>query len=89
MGLIFLIVMGGILGWLAAIVLRVDDKDALWINISAGLAGALTAGILVNPLIGNGNLLAGAYSVDGLLVSLLGSVLLVVSVNLLRGAELR
>jgi uncharacterized membrane protein YeaQ/YmgE (transglycosylase-associated protein family) len=79
MGLIFLLVVGAIFGWLAAIIVCADGR-CLQLNLAAGVASALASGALVTPLIG-GSLVDGPYSVPGLLVSLLGSVLVLFAVN--------
>lgn len=89
MGLIFLVMLGAVLGWIAAIILRVRRHGELEINITTGVGGALIAGLIINPLIGEGNMLHGGYSVEALLVSVGGSLVMLVSVNLLRCSELR
>lgn len=83
MGLVFLVVIGGMLGWLAAIIARAETGSARMRNILIGIAGALLAGLAVNPLLGEGNLLDGQYSVNALLVALAGSVALLLALNLL------
>ena len=83
MGLVFLVVIGGMLGWLAAIIARAETGAARMRNILIGVAGALVAGLAVNPLLGEGNLLDGQYSVNALLVALAGSVALLLALNLL------
>jgi uncharacterized membrane protein YeaQ/YmgE (transglycosylase-associated protein family) len=82
-GLVFLIVIGGMLGWLAAIIARAETGTARMRNILIGIFGALAAGLAVNPLLGEGNLLDGQYSVNALLVALAGSVALLLALNLL------
>lgn len=89
MGLIYLLLLGSILGWIASIILQTGEKRHLAINIISGIGGAVLAGVIINPLIGMGNLLQGAYSVDALLAALGGSIALVVAVNLLRNREMR
>lgn len=84
MGVIFLVVVGGALGWLASVTLDEDDQSGTLRNIAVGIAGAFFAGLIPNPLLGGGNLLTGSYRVGALLISLLGSVSLLVVVNLLR-----
>ena len=84
MGLVFLIVIGGMMGWLAAIIARAETGPARMHNILVGIAGALAAGLALNSLLGGGDLLAGQYSVDALLVALGGSVALLLAVNLVR-----
>ena len=89
MGLVFLIVIGGMLGWLSAIIACAENGSARLLNILMGIAGALVAGLVVNPLIGGGSLLDGQYSVSGLMIALAGSVAVLLAGNLLRNRELR
>ena len=87
MGLVFLLVVGGMLGWLAAIIMQIDDTRGLALNVAVGIAGALVAGLVVHPLLGGGSLLDGRYSVAGLLTALFGSIVVLVAVNLLSDRE--
>jgi uncharacterized membrane protein YeaQ/YmgE (transglycosylase-associated protein family) len=88
-GLVFLIVIGGMLGWLAAIIARAETGASRLRNILMGIAGALVAGLVINPLIGEGSLLEGQYDIDALLIALTGSVAVLLAVNLWRDRELR
>jgi len=89
MGLVFLIILGLTLGWLSAIVLRPRGRDGLLVYMVSGMMGSLIAGVLVNPLVGNSNLLNGQYSAQALLVGLAGAIIVLLSVHLLRDRELR
>ncbi len=89
MGLIFMIMLGAVLGWVATIILRGANVRELAINMVVGIGGGLIAGLLVCPLIGKDNLLSSGHSVEALLVSLAGSLILLVSVNVLRRGEMR
>lgn len=88
MGLVFLIVIGGMLGWLAAIIFCAESGNGRLRNILVGIAGALATGLAVIPLIGGSTLLEGHYRVDSLLLALTGSVLLLLTVNLFRDWKL-
>jgi uncharacterized membrane protein YeaQ/YmgE (transglycosylase-associated protein family) len=88
-GLVFLIVIGGMLGWLAAIITRADTGAARLRNILIGIAGALVTGLVISPLAGGSNLLDGQYSIDSLLFALTGPVAVLLLVNLWRAGELR
>ena len=88
MGLVFLIVIGGMLGWLAAIITCAESGAARLRNILIGIAGALVTGLVINPLLGGSDLLAGHYGVDSLLIALTGSVSVLLLVNLWRDGEL-
>jgi len=87
-GLVFLIVIGGMLGWLAAIITRADSGPARLRNVLIGIAGALVTGLVINPLLGGSNLLDGQYRIDSLVIALTGSMVLLLLVNLWRDGEL-
>jgi uncharacterized membrane protein YeaQ/YmgE (transglycosylase-associated protein family) len=90
MGLLFMIVVGAILGWLAAIILRIEAPRGILLNIAAGVGGALLAGMLVGPLLlGSASLIGGYYRVGSLLLSLAGSVLVIAAFNVFWRGELR
>ena len=71
MGIIILIIIGGVLGWLASLVMRTDGQQGMFLNVIVGIVGALIAGFLINPLIGGGNIMNGDYSFSSLVVSFL------------------
>lgn len=89
MGIIILIVIGGVLGWLASIVMRTDGQQGILLNVIVGIVGALLAGFIINPLIGGGNIMNGDYSISSLLVSFGGAVVLLAIVNLIRRGSVR
>lgn len=88
MGLVFLVVIGGMLGWLAAIITRADSGPARLRNVLIGIAGALVTGLVINPLLGGSNLLGGDYGIGSLVIALAGSMVLLLLVNLWRDGEL-
>lgn len=89
MGIIILIIIGGVLGWLASLVMRTDGQQGILLNIVVGIVGALLAGFILNPLIGGGNIMNGDYSISSLLVSFLGAVVLLAIVNFFRRGSVR
>lgn len=89
MGLIILLVVGGLIGWVASMIMRTNAQQGLLLNIVVGIVGALLAGFLLNPLIGGGNIMSGDLSLSAILVSLLGSVVLLAIVNLFRRGAVR
>ncbi|HZW19909.1 MULTISPECIES: GlsB/YeaQ/YmgE family stress response membrane protein [Noviherbaspirillum] len=84
MNFIIWIVVGGILGWLASLVMRTDASQGLLLNIIVGIVGALLGGWLLAPLFGTGTINQNDFSISSLLVSFLGAVILLAIVNLLR-----
>jgi len=89
MNLILIIIVGGILGWLASMVMRTDAQQGIFLNIVVGIVGALIAGFLINPLIGGGTITQGSFDIKSLLVSFLGAVVLLGIVNLFRRGSVR
>src|SRR6476661_4995396 len=84
MNFIIWIVVGGIIGWLASMVMRTDAQQGLFLNIVVGIIGAFLGGWLLAPLFGTGTINQNDFSIGSLLVSLLGAVILLAIVNLFR-----
>ena len=89
MGIIILLVVGGVLGWLASIIMRTDAQQGIFLNIVVGIAGAMLAGFLLSPLLGVAPITSGSYSLGTLAVSLVGAVGLLAIVNLFRRGTVR
>ena len=82
MNFIIWIVIGGIIGWLASLVMKTDAQQGLFLNVVVGIVGALLGGWLLSPLFGTGTINAVDFSPLSLLVSFLGAVILLAIVNL-------
>lgn len=89
MNLILVIIVGGILGWLASIVMRTDAQQGILLNIVVGIVGAFLAGLVLSPLFGMPSILAGSFSLGAILISLLGAIILLGLVNLFRRGTVR
>jgi len=89
MNLIIWLVVGGLIGWIASIIMRTDGQQGLFLNIVVGIIGALLGGFLLAPLFGTGTINQGDFSLSGLLVSLVGAVILLAIVNLVRRGAVR
>ena len=83
------IIVGGLLGWIASMIMRTDSQQGPLLNIIVGIVGAFLAGLVITPLLGGGTINQGDFSLSGLLVSLLGAVVLLAIVNLLRRGTVR
>lgn len=88
MGIIVWLVVGGVVGWLASIVMRTDGQQGLLLNVVVGIVGALLAGFVVSPLLGIGTINEG-ISIGTFLVSLVGAIILLAIVNLFRRGSVR
>lgn len=89
MNLILWIVVGGVLGWLASLVMKTDPQQGTILNVVVGIVGALVAGFVIAPMFGTGTINTSDFSVSGLIVSFLGAVVLLALVNLIRRGAVR
>ena len=85
MGIIIWLIVGGVCGWLASLVMRTDAQQGLVLNIVVGIVGAAIAGLLF----GGGASLNNGITMQTFLYSLLGAVLLLAAVNLFRRGAVR
>ena len=79
MGLLILVVVGALLGWLATIILRIEDGRSILANALVGVLGSLVTGLIA----GNGAVF-GTVSGVALLWAVLGSVVAIGVFNLIR-----
>jgi len=78
------LIVGGILGWLASIVMGRNDQMGMLLNVVVGIVGAFLGGLLLAPLFGTGTINQSDFSIGSLLVSFLGAVILLAIVNFFR-----
>jgi uncharacterized membrane protein YeaQ/YmgE (transglycosylase-associated protein family) len=76
--------LGGIVGWLASILMKTDAQQGLLLNVVVGIVGAMVSGWLISPLVGVATINQDNFSLPGLLVSFVGAVILLAVVNLFR-----
>ena len=87
MNFIIWLIMGGIIGWLASIVMK--RPEGLFLNIIVGIVGAMLGGWLISPLLGAGTINQNDFSLGGLLVSFIGALILLAIVNLITRGRAR
>lgn len=80
---------GGLIGWIASLIMRTDAQQGVFLNIVVGIIGALIAGWFISPLIGVPTINQDAFSVGAMVVSLVGAVALLAVVNLFRRGAVR
>ncbi len=86
---ILIAIVGGILGWLASIVMRTDAQQGIILNVVVGIIGAILGGLILAPMLGGGSITSGDFSLPNLLISLLGAIILLAVVNLVRRGSVR
>ncbi|MDB5765104.1 MAG: GlsB/YeaQ/YmgE family stress response rane protein [Herminiimonas sp.] len=83
------IIVGGVIGWLASIVMKTDAQQGMLLNIVVGIVGAFLGGWLLAPLFGTGTINQNDFSIVSLFVSFLGALILLMVVNLFRRGQVR
>jgi uncharacterized membrane protein YeaQ/YmgE (transglycosylase-associated protein family) len=89
MNIIIWLVVGGILGWVASLVMKTDAQQGIILNVVVGIIGAVLGGFIIAPMVGTGTINTNDFSVAGLLVSFLGAIILLAIVNLIRRRSVR
>ena len=89
MNLIIWLVVGGVIGWLASLIMRTDAQQGVLLNVVVGIVGAMLGGWLISPLVGVGTINQSTFSIGALVVSLVGAVILLAVVNLFRRGSMR
>ena len=86
MGIIIWLVIGGVVGWLASLVMGRDAQQGIILNIVVGIVGAFLAGLVYNGGTINTD---SPLDVSSFLVSLVGAIVLLAIVNLINRGRLR
>jgi uncharacterized membrane protein YeaQ/YmgE (transglycosylase-associated protein family) len=89
MNFIIWLIVGGLIGWVASLIMRTDAQQGLFLNIVVGIVGSLLGGWFLSPLLGISTINQGNFSIGGLLVSLLGAIVLLAIVNFIRRRTVR
>jgi uncharacterized membrane protein YeaQ/YmgE (transglycosylase-associated protein family) len=85
MGLILWLIVGGVIGWIASMIMRTDAQQGIFLNIIVGIVGAFIGGLILS----GGSINNQPLTLTSFLVSLLGAIILLAIVNLLRRGSVR
>ena len=87
---ILLIVIGGVIGWLASIVMRTDAQQGLILNIVVGIVGSFIGNSLLGVLFpGTGSIGVWPPSIGALLGAFVGALILLAILNLVNRGRVR
>ncbi len=84
MNFIIWLVVGGLIGWIASMIMKTDGQQGIVLNVVVGIVGAMLGGWFLSPMLGAGTINQGSFSAASLGVSLLGAVILLAIVKLIR-----
>jgi len=83
MEIIIWLVVGGICGWLASMVMRTDGQQGIILNVVVGIVGSVVASFIFGAGINQ------AITVTTFVYSLIGAIILLAIVNLIRRGTVR
>lgn len=81
MGILLWIVFGGLVGWVASLIMETDGQQGLFLNVIVGIVGASIGGWLMGSIGESG---VSSFNLYSFLVALLGAVVLIAIVKTLR-----
>lgn len=88
MGWIVALIVGGVAGWLASMVMNRNASMGIFWNIVVGCVGSIIGNMIAGPLLG----ISGSvqeFSLTGLIVAVVGAVVLLGIVNLVQRGKVR
>lgn len=88
MGWIIAIIVGGVAGWLASMVMARDASMGIFLNIVVGIIGAVIGNLLAGPLFGLDTTIQ-TFNLPGFLVAIVGAIVLLAIVNLVQRGRVR
>ena len=88
MGWIIALIVGGVAGWLASLVMNRDASMGIFWNIVVGCVGSVIGNLIARPLLGIGGSVQ-EFSVVGLVIAIVGAVVLLGIVNLIQRGRVR
>jgi uncharacterized membrane protein YeaQ/YmgE (transglycosylase-associated protein family) len=75
---------GGLVGWLASVVMQSQRQHGLALNVVVGVVGAAVGGWIISPMVGVETPNEDVFNVGALLVSLIAAIGLLALINLVR-----
>ena len=63
MGIIIWLIIGGVVGWLASLIMKTDGQQGVLLNIVVGIVGAFLAGWFISPMVGVGTINQGIKNI--------------------------
>lgn len=89
MGLIIYLIVGGIVGWLASIIMKRDGQQGIILNIIVGIVGTFIGNWVSSNFLGIGGGIDSGFSLQSFGVSLIGALILLAIVNLIYRGKAR
>lgn len=79
------IIVGGIAGWIASMIMKRNAQMGFVANVAAGIVGAFVVGLIVSLLTNDGGGMPDAWSLWGFIAAIIGACLLIWIVTAVKG----
>lgn len=86
-GWLIALIVGGVAGWLASMVMNRDASMGILMNILVGCVGSVVGNLIANQFGYGGSV--KEFSIQGLLIAVIGAVVLLAVVNLIQRGRVR
>ena len=80
------LIIGGVIGWLASIVMRTDAQQGAFLNIVVGVVGSFIGGLILRSM---GKINDNDFSISAIIAAFVGALILLAIVNLIRRGSVR
>jgi uncharacterized membrane protein YeaQ/YmgE (transglycosylase-associated protein family) len=87
LGWIIALIVGGVAGWLASLVMNRDASMGIFWNIVVGCVGSVIGNLIANQFGWAGSV--QEFSITGLIIAVIGAVVLLAIVNLVQRGRVR
>jgi uncharacterized membrane protein YeaQ/YmgE (transglycosylase-associated protein family) len=88
MGWIVAIIVGGVAGWLASMVMNRDASMGIFMNIVVGIIGALIGNVIAGALFDVEGTIQ-TFNLTGFIIAVVGAIVLLAIVNLVQRGRVR
>lgn len=89
LGFVWFLIMGGVVGWLASLVMRRDEDMGAIANVIVGVIGSFIGNSVFSFIFGSGRIGGWPPDISGILAAVAGASLLLAIVNLIQRGRLR
>lgn len=89
LGVVWFIIMGGVIGWLASLLMRRDGSMGVMVNIVVGIVGSFIGNSVLSFLLGGGTIGAWPPDWSGVLGAFVGATVLLGIINLIQRGKVR
>jgi uncharacterized membrane protein YeaQ/YmgE (transglycosylase-associated protein family) len=87
MGWIIALIVGGVAGWLASMVMNRDASMGIFWNIVVGCIGSVVGNLIANQFGWAGSV--QEFSITGLIIAFIGAVVLLAIANMIQRGRVR